>query len=319
MLVSCLIILFSLGILFVGAEGLIRGSSAIAARVGISRLVVGLTVVAFGTSSPEMVVSVKAAWIGDGDIALGNVLGSNSFNIAIILGLTALICPIPVHLQIIRFDAPIALLVALALPLLLLDGVLGRIDGSLLFLGIVIYTLVNLRMARRESPSVVEAAIGAPAADGPPASPRHRALDFGMIVFGLVFLVWGANLLVTHSVAIARELGVDDAVIGLTIVAAGTSLPELVTSIIAALKKQSDIAIGNVVGSNVFNILGILGCSSIIAPLQGGGIRTLDYIAVIVFTLLLLPLMFTGRKLIRTEGAILVAMYGAYLWMLWPA
>lgn len=307
-------IAISLILLFVGAEGLVRGSASLALRAGLSRLMVGLTIVAFGTSSPELVVSIEAALSQQGDISVGNVVGSNSFNIAVILGLTALVSPIPVHRQIIKLDAPIALGVALLLAALLLDHALGRLEGALLFTGIIAYAWMNFVLAGRQG-----AANAAPADD--PSVPNlssHWGIDLALILGGLGVLVFGSRLLVEHSVSLARDLGISEAVIGLTIVAAGTSMPELATSLVAAVRKQSDIAIGNVVGSNVFNILGILGVASLISPINAPGISTVDYLTMIVFTALVIPLLYTGRILHRLEGSVLLALYGVYLFVLWP-
>lgn len=310
-------IILALLLLFAGAEALVKGSSSLALRAGLSPLMVGLTIVAFGTSSPELVVSVEAALSGQGDISVGNVVGSNSFNIGIILGLTALICPIPVHYQIIRIDAPIALIVAGLLWLLLLNGQLGRLEGGLLFTGIVAYTAMNLYFARRQSalPNVVA---DQSAEVSVPGITSRWQIDAGLIIGGLAVLVFGSNLLVTNAIVVAEALGVSQAIIGLTIVAAGTSMPELATSVVAALRKQPDIAIGNIVGSNIFNILGILGVASLISPLTAPGIAWSDYAAMILFTVLLIPLLYTGRLLHRVEGAVLLALYGLYLFVLWP-
>ena len=315
MTVNILYIAVSLVLLFFGAEALVRGSASIALRAGLSSLMVGLTIVAFGTSSPELVVSIKAALSDQGAIAVGNVVGSNSFNIGIILGLTALICPIPVHRQIIRIDAPIALAVALILPLLLFNGHLGRLSGAFLFTGIICYIVMNVFLARKESNTAQ------PSSDGEPleaAPTRHWIIDVLLILGGLGILVLGSRLLVDNAVVLAKGLGVSEALIGLTIVAAGTSMPELATSVVAAIRKQPDIAIGNVIGSNVFNILGILGVSSMVAPLNATGITMLDYGFMIAFSLLLLPLLYTGRVLHRVEGLLLLGLYGVYLFLLWP-
>ncbi len=314
MITHFLYIALSLLLLFAGAEALVRGSSSLGLRAGLSPLMVGLTIVAFGTSSPELVVSIKAALAGQGDIAIGNVVGSNSFNIGIILGITALICPIPVHLQILKMDAPLALLAALALPFLLADGHLGRVEGGFLVAGILGYMWLNVFLARREKVNLTidEFAQAAPPIRG------SWMLDALLILGGLGILVLGSNLLVDHSVLLARELGVGEAIIGLTIVAAGTSMPELATSLVAAVRKQPDIAIGNIIGSNIFNILGILGVASLFAPLSAPGIRLHDYGFMIAFSLLLLPLLITGKMLHRIEGALLLALYGVYLFVLWP-
>jgi len=314
MIVNLAYIAGALLLLFLGAESVVKGSASLAIRAGLSPLMVGLTIVAFGTSSPELVVSVEAALSQQGDISVGNVVGSNSFNIGVILGLTALVCPIPVHRQVIKIDAPIVLGVTFLLPLLLLNHTLGRMEGLLLFTGIVAYTSMNVVLARRQARACVEDRSDASVL----AASRHWVIDITLIVGGLGVLVLGSRLLVDHSVALAEVFGVSEAVIGLTIVAAGTSMPELATSLVAALRKQPDIAIGNVVGSNVFNILGILGVASIVSPLRAPGISTWDYAAMMIFTVLLIPLLYTGRLLHRLEGAALLALYGVYLFILWP-
>src|SRR6056297_1895912 len=307
-------IALALLLLFLGAERLVRGSASLALRGGLSPLMVGLTIVAFGTSSPELFARIKAAWSQQGDIAVGNVVGSNSFNIAVILGLAAMVCPIPVHRQVIKIDAPIALVVALLLPFLLLNDTLGRGEGLLLVAGIIAYASMNIVLARRQA----RADTGAPA-DAPMAAvSRHWGMDIAFIVVGLGLLVFGSIMLVDNSVALAKIFGVSEAVIGLTIVAAGTSMPELATSLVAAIRKQPDIAVGNVVGSNVFNILGILGVASIVSPLRAPGVSMLDYGAMIGFTLLLIPLLYTGRLLHRLEGCGLLLLYGVYVFLLWP-
>lgn len=314
MLANLVFIAFALVLLFVGAEGLVRGSSSLALRAGLSRLMVGLTIVAFGTSSPELVVSVEAALSNQGDISVGNVVGSNIFNIAVILGITALVCPIPVHRQVIKIDAPVALGVALLLVLLLLNQTLSRLEGVLLFSGIVAYTWMSVILARREPPPVSADEENILAV----TTSRHWGVDIALILVGLAILVAGSRLLVENSVALAVSFGISEAVIGLTIVAAGTSMPELATSLVAAFRKQPDIAIGNIVGSNIFNVLGILGVASIVSPIDAPGISTLDYAVMILFTVLLIPLLYTGRMLHRVEGAVLLALYFGYLLLLWP-
>lgn len=307
-------IALALVMLFIGAESLVRGSASLALRAGLSRLMVGLTIVAFGTSSPELVVSLEAALSGQGDIAVGNVIGSNSFNVGVILGVAALVCPIPVHRQIIKIDAPIALSVALLVPLLLRDQTVDRVEGAFLVAGIVAYTWLNAVRSRKETETDVLSGddVTLPAVSG------HWGRDIAFIVGGLGVLVLGSHLLVEHSVALANQFGVSEAVIGLTIVAAGTSMPELATSLVAAVRKQPDIAVGNVVGSNVFNILGILGLSSVLSPLHAPGVSTLDAVTMIVFTVLLIPLLYTGRLLHRLEGFVLLGSYCLYVVMRWP-
>jgi cation:H+ antiporter len=310
MIASFAYIALALVLLFVGAECLVKGSTSLALRAGLSSLMVGLTIVAFGTSSPELVVSIKAALTHQGDISVGNVVGSNSFNIGAILGLTALLCPIPVKLQIIRIDAPIALGVALLLPFFLYNHVLGRVEGVVLFAGIVAYTWMSAVLGKKKSTDKCDVPT--------PVVSRHWGIDVAFIAVGLGILILGSHLLVDHAVGVAKSLGVSEAVIGLTIVAAGTSMPELATSLVAALRKQPDLAIGNIVGSNIFNILAILGLASMVTPLHAPGISILDFVVMIAFSVLLIPLLYTGRLLHRIEGATLLALYGVYLFILWP-
>jgi cation:H+ antiporter len=299
--------------LFIGAEGLIRGSSALALKIGITPLVVGLTVVAFGTSTPELVVSLKAALIGNSSISLGNVVGSNIANIALILGISAIIRPLDVHANIIRREIPIMIGISILLVLLLIDGELGLVDGIIFVLGIVIYTIVNITMARKEKNAEVEKEFkeGLKTGLGVPIS-------IVMIVGGLGLMILGANLFVTSSISIAKVIGVSDAIIGLTIVAVGTSLPELITSVVAAYKHESDIAIGNIVGSNIFNILGILGITALIISVSSSGINYIDFGAMLFAALILLPLSKTGFRITRLEGLFLVLGYAAYIYYLVP-
>jgi len=326
MATHALVLLVSLGILYAGAEGLVRGSAALGLRAGLSPLAVGLTVVAFGTSAPELVVSLSAALAGQGALAMGNVVGSNSFNIGVILGLTALICPVAAQLRVVRLDAPIMLAASAALPLLVWNGRLGRLEGGALLAGLILYTWFTLRQARRAGPEAAAVAAALPvagavaAAKGP--APRRRptaALGEGTLALGgLAALVVGSRLLSGSAVAIAEMAGMSEAAIGLTIVAAGTSLPELATSLVAALRRQPDIAVGNVVGSNAFNCLGIAGAAALAAPLETAGVRALDYGVMVAFSALLLPLLWTGLLLRRLEGGALLLGYAAYVWALWP-
>ena len=307
-------LLAGLVLLYFGAEGLIKGSSSLALRMGITPLVVGLTVVAFGTSAPELVVSTKAAYLGQGGIAVGNVVGSNIFNIAVILGLSALLRPMKIRVQLLKFDMPVVLGVSILCGALFLDGKLSRVEGSLLFAGIIAYTVINVVMARRETSKLVEKEFE----EGTPHQSRNVVIDLLLVSGGLALLVLGARFFVSGAIDLARLWGVSEAVIGLTIVAAGTSLPELATSVLAAIRKEDDIAIGNIVGSNVFNILGILGVSGMIAPLSTGGITPVDFGVMLGVALLLLPLMHTGLRLVRWEGALFLSIYGGYVWWLLP-
>jgi cation:H+ antiporter len=307
-------LLTGLALLYFGAEGLVKGSSSFALRLGVSPLMIGLTIVAYGTSMPELVVSSKAALDGYGGIAIGNIVGSNIFNIAVTLGLSALIRPLRVNLQVIRLDMPVMIIASLLLLAFFQDITLTRAEGLLLTLGIVIYTVGMIYIARKEPEKKTteepQASI--------PGKHRNIAFNFIFIAGGFALLVLGARFLVDGSVKLAELWGVSRAVIGLTIIAAGTSLPELATSVIAAIHNETDIAIGNVVGSNIFNILGILGVSTLLAPLNGIGISMFDIYVMIGTAVLLLPLMRTGFVLNRWEGGVLLCVYGGYLYYLWP-
>jgi len=270
---TLVLFLLGLGCLIGGAELLVRGASRLAAAAGISPLVIGLTVVAYGTSAPEMAVSVQSALAAQADIALGNVVGSNIFNVLFILGVSALIIPLTVAQQFVRKEVPIMIGASLLLWLAAADGVIARWESALLFAGIVAYTVYLVRESRRERREIQEeyaAEFGA----APAAKGGGVAVNIGLVLAGLALLVLGSRWLVDGAVAIARAAGLSELVIGLTIVAAGTSLPEVATSILAAVRGERDIAVGNVVGSNIFNILAVLGiaapCSSPAERSRGG-------------------------------------------------
>jgi cation:H+ antiporter len=309
-----LFLILGLIALFIGAEGLIRGASALALKVGIPPIVVGLTVVAFGTSSPELVVSLKAAFLGNSSISLGNVIGSNIANIALILGISALIKPLDVHATVIRREIPIMIGITILLLLLLLDGELTLFDGLILVFGIIIYSVLNIVLARKEKSIEVENEFR----EGL-KSRLNVPVSITMIIVGLGFMILGANLFVTSAITIAKIIGVSDAIIGLTIVAIGTSLPELITSVVASFKNESDIAIGNVVGSNIFNILGILGTTSLIISVSTSGINIIDFGVMLFAALILLPLSKSGFKISRIEGMFLLAGYVFYIYYILPA
>lgn len=309
---SVLTSLAGLVLLYVGGEGLVRGASSLALAVGMSPLVIGLTVVAFGTSMPEFVVSLDAALSRANDIAVGNVVGSNIANIALILGLTALLRPPRVEAKVVKLDAPLMIVVTGLLIAALADGEVSRLEGGALFTGLIGYTWFTLRKGGWRPRAADPAIPSAEAAAGP--RPASNAV---LLVVGLLALIGGGHLLVRGAVDLATTAGVSQAVIGLTIVAFGTSLPELATSVIATLKGEGDIAVGNLVGSNVFNILGILGVTALIHPLERGGITSLDLgmmLGVAVFSLLF----FTTRlKLARLEGAILLLSFLVYMGSMW--
>ncbi len=309
---TMLMFLAGLTLLIAGGELLVRGASSLALAFGMTPLVVGLTVVAFGTSSPELAVSVGAAWSGSADVALGNVVGSNIFNVLFILGAAALVTPLVVSRQLVIWDAPIMLAVSALLLLLALDGQVGRGDGALLVAGLAAYLGFALWLSRRDAAAATAegTASGGSAAN---AGPWWRSAL--LIAVGLGLLVLGAGWLVDAAAATARALGLSELVIGLTIVAAGTSLPEVVTSIIAAARGQRDIAVGNVVGSCIFNILGVLGLTAAVAP-AGVAVApaalTFDMPVMIAVAAACLPIFFTGHAIARWEGALFLFYYAAY-------
>ncbi len=303
-----------LGCLVLGAEMLVRGASALALRLGISALAVGLTVVAFGTSTPELVVSLRATLAGAEDIAVGNVVGSNICNIALILGLSALVRPARVEAKIFRLDVPLLVAVSLVLVAALAGG-LTRVEGGLLVLGLAVYTAATVWLARREV-----AAVRSEFADALEPPKLGLAGSALLVVGGLALLVAGGDLLVRSAIVMATAAGVSQAVIGLTVVALGTSLPELATSVVAAARGQADLAVGNVVGSNLFNILGILGATALVRPVTAGGITGVDLLVMTALAMLLLPIVRTGFRVSRLEGVVLVAIYVAYVgWLVWRA
>ena len=307
---SYLMFAAGLVLLVLGADLLVRGASRLSLSFGISPLVVGLTVVAFGTSAPELAVSVQGALSGQGDIAIGNVVGSNIFNVLFILGISALITPLLVHRQIVRKEVPIMVGLSVLLWVLSVDGALGFLDGLLLCSLLVIYIGVLYWQSRRAGPEEQ----GDELPEGGPWLDRTW-VQLLLILGGLAMLVLGSRWLVAAAIEFAQRLGISELVVGLTIVAAGTSLPEVATSIIAALKGQRDIAVGNVVGSNIFNILAVLGISSVAAPgdinVASSALR-FDIPVMIAVAIACLPVMFNGYRIERWEGALFFAYYIAY-------
>jgi cation:H+ antiporter len=300
-------------LLIFGAELLVRGASRLATAVGISPLVAGLTVVAYGTSAPELAVSVQAGLAGNTDIAVANVVGSNIFNVLFILGACAAVKPLAVHRQLVRLEVPIMIAAAVLLTVLAWDGRLGPWDGGVLLSGNAAYTVWTIRRSRRE-----QAAAGVPdlPASGPLKKPAVSILaQVGWVLAGLAFLVLGARWLVEGAVSLARTMGVSDVVIGLTIVAAGTSLPEVFTSLVATIRGARDIAIGNVVGSNIFNVLMIGGVASLVTP---GGLAVapslinFDMEVMLAVAVACLPIFFTGCSIARWEGWLFLGCYAAY-------
>ena len=308
MLVPALLVLLSFALLFWGAEWLVKGGAGMALRLGLTALVVGLTVVAYGTSAPELLVSLKSAWDGQPGIAVGTVVGSNIFNVAVILGIAALIRPVRVQAQLIRRDAPVMLGVTGAGIAVLWDGNVTRWEGALLVLASLAYTVWIVREARKE-----------PSGDDEGLQPLGLGRALFFIGAGLVLLGFGSRLLVENAVVLARGIGVSEAVIGLTIIAAGTSMPELATSAVGAMRGHSDIALGNVVGSNIFNILFVLGLAAVVHPIRNAGVRPVDGWFLLGTAAVLLPMMRSGRTVGRIEGVILLLAYAAYLVVMWPA
>jgi cation:H+ antiporter len=302
--------------LVAGAQVLVRGGSKLALSFGISPLVVGLTVIAFGTSAPELAVSVRASWGGQVDIALGNVVGSNIFNVLFILGLSALAAPLLVAPQLIRQEVPLMIGASLLAFGLSIDGGIGRFDGALLFGLLLAFTVVLVRQSRQVTRDTQgEDAREFPALDGR-AWDRHWTVQLALIGGGLALLVVGASWLVDAAVAFARTLGLSEMVIGLTIVSAGTSLPEVATSLVATLRGERDIAVGNVIGSNVFNLLGVLGLSGLVAPQAlavSPAMLNFDMPVMIGVAVACLPIFFTGHLIARWEGALFLFYYAAYM------
>ena len=302
-------------LLVVGAEALVRGASKIAAAVGISPLVIGLTIVAFGTSSPELAVSIGSALDGKADIALGNVVGSNIFNVLFILGLSSLIIPLVVHQQLVRLDVPIMIGASLLVMLFGWDGTVQWWEGGILVVIGIGYTVFLIRQSRKEHNKEVLKDYKEEYGDGNEAKKEKTWSQVILVAIGLALLVFGSRWLVESAVSIATTLGVSELVIGLTIIAAGTSLPEVATSIIASYRKQEDIAVGNVVGSNIFNILFILGLTAISAP---GGVpvnpeaMSFDVPFMVAVAVACLPLFFTGYRIERWEGFVFLGYYVAY-------
>ena len=298
--------------LVIGAEMLVRGSSRLALSFGISPLVVGLTIVAFGTSSPEVAVSVAAALDDRSDIAVGNVVGSNIFNVLFILGVSALITPLIVNAQIIRQEVPIMIGSSLLLLALGLDGSLSLFDCLLLLALLAMYTLFLIVQSRRQSQKTQDTYSNA---TGTSRWDAHWSVQLVLIVAGLGLLVFGSDLLVGAATAFAKAVGISELVISLTIVAAGTSMPELATSVMAAIRKERDIAIGNVVGSNTFNILGCLGLTGLAAPTGvalAPSLLSFDIWVMLAVAFACLPVFVTGRQIARWEGLVFIAYYVAY-------
>jgi cation:H+ antiporter len=312
LLINVVLVSVGLAMLYFGAEWLVRGSINIANKFKISQLVIGLTIVAFGTSTPELSVSVSSAMEGLPDVALGNVVGSNIANIGLILGLSAIITPILVTKSTIRKEIPIMIGVALIIVVVSIDGNISTIDGVLLAIGIVAFTIFSYKSSKKDSTekplTTNESQINNIQVQQSKVIPKSIAL----VGIGLVLLTFGSFMTVENAVVLAHSFGISERIIGLTLVAVGTSLPELITSVIAARKGHGDLSIGNIVGSNIFNILAILGISAAIAGISVSDAMWFDYAIMIVFSTALLVVMKTGFRINRIEGLVLISGYIAY-------
>lgn len=308
---TVLLFIFGLVLLVLGAELLVRGASKVAAAFGISPLIIGLTVVAYGTSAPELAVSVQSSLAGQADLALGNVVGSNIANVLLILGISASVAPLIVSRQLVRLDVPLMIGLSILLFLLAFDGRIGRLDGAFFILCAVGYSVFKLIQSRRESQTLDEQQV----APSPTKGVSQWLIQIGFIIGGLALLVLGANWLVNSAVTFATALGVNELIIGLTIVAIGTSLPELATSVVASVRGERDIAVGNVIGSNIFNIVTVLGVASVVAP-DGiqvpGAALAFDLPVMLAVAVACLPVFFTGYQIARWEGLLFLGYYVAY-------
>lgn len=317
-LLTFILLVAGIVLLILGAEAMVRGATRLAIGLGVSPLLVGLTVVAFSTGSPELAVGIQSALAGQADIALGNVVGSNILNVLVVLGASAVIIPLSVHPKIVRVDVPIMVGASLLVLLFSLDGNIAPLEGAALFAGMLLYTGFAIVQSRHESHLVQEEY---EAEFGTPRSQRARDIagSVALVLVGLVMLVMGARWMVDGATAIARALGVSELIIGLTVVSIGTSLPEIVTSIIAAARGQRDIAVGNVVGSNIFNLFAVLGLTSLVAP---GGVNVaasalrFDLPVMLAVAVACLPVFFYRARIERWEGALFLGYYVAYTFYL---
>jgi cation:H+ antiporter len=310
---NILLVVAGLVALYFGAEWLVKGASEIAIKIGISPLVVGLTVVAFGTSAPELLVCLEANADNQPDVALGNIIGSNICNIALILGIAALMKPIDIHRQIIRKEMPILIVVTLGFIAMLWNGSISQVEGGLLFLAVVIYVVVSIVQSRKEQGQDNYGEFTAEDVSAVQKSgAKEMMLSVGCILIGLVVLKFGSSWLVDGGGFVARSIGVDEAIIALLLFAFGTSLPELATSIVAVRKGEGDIITGNAIGSCIFNILAVIGITAMIKPIDEGEIELFDKLVMLGVTVGIFLFMWSRMRLNRIEGAILVMVYVAY-------
>lgn len=313
MWIDLLWLLFGLALLTFGGDSLVRGALALAKRWGVSPLLAGLVIVGFGTSAPELVVSLQAALGDSPDIALGNVIGSNIANILLILGLCGLILPLVVHTNALKRDGLAMIGATLFCMLLFRDGSLDRLDGIMFLVALAAYLIWSYR-TERVHPEAAEAALHQAEADLLEKRPTSLWLSVALAVGGLALLIIGARAFLTGAVGIGETLGIPETLIGLTLVAVGTSLPELAVSLIAVLRRQADVAVGNILGSNIFNILGILGVSSLIQPLPlAGRLLAVDQWVMLATAVALVLFLLSGKRLNRIESALLLTGYVTYI------
>ncbi len=309
-----LLAVFGIGLLTLGADLLVRSAAVMAERLGLSRLIIGLTVVAYGTSMPELAVSVGSAFWGRDSVALGNAIGSNVFNVLVVLGGASLIRPLGISRQLLRLDVPVMIFTAVLALVVSLDGGIGRGDGILLLALAVVYTFALVREARKDDASQTEESFQVE--DPAVASTRSTLSNTLMLLLGFVLLIVGSRFLVDGAVSIARWLGLSELMIGLTVVAAGTSMPELATSFVASWHQHRDLAVGNVVGSNIFNVLVVLGSAAALSP-HGlhvpRGVLTFDIPVMIAVSIACLPVFFTGWEISRAEGIVFLGYYAVYV------
>jgi cation:H+ antiporter len=313
MLTSLLLLGLGVAALYFGAEWLVRGASRIALALGVQPLFVGLTIVAFGTSAPELVVCVVAAAQGNTDVALGNVLGSNIANVGLILGLSAAVAPVGVSLRLAQRELPFMMAATLVVYALAWRASFGRLEGLLLFLALFVFTWLALRWARREPPAVVAEFESAQQVRVAGKS-LQAARDIALVVVGLGALTGGGHLLVVAAVDLARRAGISEFIIAATLVAVGSSLPELATSVVASLRGESDILVGNLVGSNLFNILGALGLAAVVRPIGvNPEVLGFEFVALLVFSAAMATVLRRGHQVDRWQGFALLAAYAGFV------
>lgn len=309
MTAQVLLLLAGVGALYFGAEWLVRGSARLASALGVSPIIVGLTVVSLGTSAPELVVAVVAAVRGSGDLAVGNVMGSNLANIGLILGLSAMVRPLDVAARVVSREVPIMLMITFLIYPLVWDLNVGRVDGGILLVILTGYLFFLFRSSKREAPEVL-GEYESFAESQQHLTPAVLLRDLGLIVGGAIGLAIGGTALVESATVVARALGMSELVIGLSVVAIGTSLPELATSMVAAFREESDIAVGNVIGSNIFNLTSVLGIAALVEPLEvTASILSVELPAVLILSLLVLPVVRSRYTIRRWEGGLLLASY----------